>query len=158
MGKASGEVTKAVLDDKELKAYLAKLKGKVTNIIPILKLAYMTFGFKDIMEHFESESSPEGKWQPWSKTYSEFMKSIGKGGNKKLQNDGTLRNSLLATRSGERVVASGNNAISIFSNEEYSRVHDLGYKNIPQRQFMWFSNSAMENMVMLLLDKVVAEE
>ena len=147
-------MAEAVLKDEELKEFLNNLSGKLKDVSAYLKLAYATFGFRDIIQHFANEESPEGKWTPWSKTYKDFMTSIGKGGNKLLQDTGMMRQSISETS----VKKIDSYSVSVFSNKVYSRAHDEGYKNIPQRQFMWFSDEGMTNMVTLLLNKLVEDK
>lgn len=47
--------------------------------------------FQDIMDHFDKEQGPDGKWQDWSSSYAKHMAKIGRSGNKILQFDGNLR-------------------------------------------------------------------
>jgi len=157
---AGGESTKAILKDEELKKFLEGLKTKLTDVTPYLKLAYSTFGYRDIISHFENESGPDGKWKPRSKATQMAYAIRGKTNamynpsNKLLQLSGMLRQSI--TESSYKNI--DRLSVGIFSNKEYSGVHDLGSNKMPQRQFMWFSNGAMSNMVTLLLNKLIEDK
>ncbi len=105
------------------------------------------FVFQDIINHFEKESGPNGKWKAWSKTYAEHMESIGKGGNKILQDSGRLRQSF--TPGQWRMRPAGiewYNPAKTKSGFPYAAAHDEGGGKLPQRRFMWLGDRALEKI------------
>lgn len=110
--------------------------------------------FRDVIEHFEEEKGPEGRWKKWSKFYKEKMEARGKGGNKVLQDTGRLRNSFKPQK--YRATKDGflwyNDAKVGKKNFPYAYAHDTGGKQLPQRQFMWLSDKAMEKIAQIALN------
>lgn len=153
-------MAQAILKDEELKQFLKDLSSKLKDVSPYLQLAYSTFGYRDIIEHFSKEEGQDGKWKPRSKVTQEAYARLNKTNamynpsNKLLQLSGKLRQSIMPSNA-DKI---DNYSISIFSGSEYSKTHDEGYKNIPQRKFMWFSDGAMTNMVTLLLNKLMEDK
>ena len=103
--------------------------------------------YRDIIDHFSTETGPEGPWKPWSDSYQRFMASIGKGGNKILQDTGRLRNSFKPAnvRSTSEGLLWFNDA-KLSSGFPYALAHDEGFGRLRQRQFMWLSDKAMEEI------------
>lgn len=107
--------------------------------------------FQDILDHFDKETGPAGAWDSWSDSYAKYMESIGKGGNKILQDSGRLRQGI--TPSNYRPTQEG----VIFYNDlltaegfPYAHHHDEGSKN--PRPFMWVSSDAMDRIAEQLLN------
>ncbi len=103
--------------------------------------------YKDINKHFEEESGPKGAWSPWSKIYSEHMKRKGKGGNKILRDTSHLWQSFKPAN--YRVQSDGilwfNNAQK--NNFPYAFAHNEGALGMPQREFMYASEEAKEQVL-----------
>lgn len=97
--------------------------------------------YKDVINHFEEEMGPKGKWQSWSSIYKDHMNRIGKGGNKILQDSGRLRQAFIPTN--YRKVGEG---ILWYNPIEYAAAHDEGTKTLPQREFMWASDDVIEKI------------
>lgn len=142
---------KATLNAGEWTSFLSSVQSKVKDPSALLKAAFMTAGFQDIIQHFRDEKGPDGKWRPRSpitqmqyamrnKTDSRYNPS-----NKLLQLTGNLRKSILPTNT-KKV---SKNAIEIFANAEYGGRHDRG-EDMPQREFMWFSDSAKDRMAQII--------
>lgn len=117
--------------------------------------------WRDINQHFKDQAGPDGKWQKWSKSYSDHMNRIGRGSNNILQFDGRLRNNFKPTSI--RKIAGGllwfNNAKTA-SGFPYAYAHDNdsdSRKQLPRRQFMWLSKDAMgsieENTTAFMLEE-----
>lgn len=140
----------AVLEDSDIKEFIKNL-DKNLKTVENGKQEYIgllsAIVFKDLIKHFENESSPEGKWKPWSKIYKEHMEVRGKGGNKILQDTGRLRQSFKPTK--WRKVSNG---ILWFNNAKtskgfpYAFAHNEGGKRLPKREFMWLSNSSINEI------------
>jgi len=100
---------------------------------------------RDIDQHFRDQAGPTGKWD---KLKPRTLKRRRKGGAgaKILQDTGRLKQSI-RTRVTARDVAIGTNL-------RYAATHQFGdrKRNIPQRQFLWFSRSAQQRA----LDRFVA--
>lgn len=137
-------MTRAVLKDEAWKKFLIEIKGEIKNPIPILRSAYNTIGFKDIIKHFQAEMGPNGKWQ-------RSQRAIKEGG-QTLQDTGNLKKNFLPTNSKRY----NKDAILIFNNAPYSGVHDTGSakRSLPQRKFMYFTNKAMDRIAEMFLDQI----
>lgn len=105
------------------------------------------FVFQDIINHFEKEQGPSGKWKAWSKVYAEHMETIGKGGNKILQDSGRLRQSFTPGQWRKRPAGiEWYNPAKTKGGFPYAAAHDEGGPKLPQRRFMWLSDSAMNKI------------
>ena len=143
---------KAQLLAGEWHLFLGGLQAKVKDPSALLKAAFMTAGFKDIIEHFADEKGPSGKWKPRSAaTQAQYaMKSKSNArynpSNKLLQLTGNLRKSILPGNTKKISY----NAIEIWANSVYGHRHDSGTYGIPQRQFMWFSDKSQGLMANII--------
>ena len=154
---------------KEVDRFFGKLRLRLSDKTPLLKAAYTIAGHKDIVDHFEREEGPQGRWAPLkegtqrhregkipkrsAKQIAGIEKRTGKkfvGGVKILQDTGRLFNSILPTN----VKKVNDDTIMAFANVNYSAVHDRGSKkkNIPQRKFMWFTRAGLELMRKIIVD------
>lgn len=133
-----------VLDDKEVQKLL---KGLIKNVGEISEKGRRYVGllsaivFKDVIEHFERQEGPEGKWAPWSKRYSKYMLSIGKGNNLILTDTGRLRQGWQPSR--YRISSDG---VLWYNPVSYAAQHDEGLGQYPQRRFAWISDVAIKNI------------
>ncbi len=141
----------AIFDDKEIQEFFDKLKRKNISIEQgSRQLAGIISAnvYRDIMGHFDKEEGAGGEaWQGWSEIYAEHMEKIGRGGNKILQDNGRLRNSFVP--SNYRVVSGGvvfYNSAKTKDGFPYAQAHDEGGPKLPQREFMWLSEIAMEEI------------
>lgn len=108
--------------------------------------------YRDIIEHFEKESGPNGRWKAWSERYAAFMNRIGKGGNQILQDTGRLRQSFQPTNwrvEGDSILWF--NPAKTSRGFPYAKAHDEGGGKLPQREFMWLSARAMGKTEELIL-------
>lgn len=143
--------SEAIFDDKEIQQFFDTLKRKNVSIEQgSRQLAGIISAnvFRDLLGHFEREESPGGRaWQAWSEIYAEHMEKKGKGGNKILQDTGRLRQSFTPTS--YRVVTGGivfYNSAKTNSGFPYADAHNTGGSKLPQREFMWLSDIAMEEI------------
>jgi len=138
-------------NDKKMKKVL---KGMVDNAKDIKTndkkfwSIMSAIAFADVLDHFEKEKGPGGKWQAWSDIYATRMAKIGKGGNKILQDTGRLRQStqLADTNSRRKKGQLVFNPAKTSDGKPYALDHDLGEGGMPQRQFMWLSLKALNKM------------
>jgi phage gpG-like protein len=147
--------TFAEFKDAGIRAYLSglsqrhkQLDEKDRKVVAIMSAIV----FRDVMDHFAQEQGPEGKWAPWSPKYRRHMHSIGKGGNKILQDSGRLRQSFNMAKwktTGDGIVWFNNAKTK--SGAPYAKIHDEGGKYHPQREFMFLSNKAVEDIEAALL-------
>lgn len=141
-----------------------------------LSVAFNTAGIRDIVQHFDDERGPDGRWAPWTPEYKKRRyasaerratkraraKAEAKGKpvgalEKILQLTGTLRKSVLPANLRNQQERRGRTQIAIYSPVEYSGQHDEGdpKKNLPQREFMWISDKAQEAMANIVLNLAI---
>jgi len=115
--------------------------------------ALTSVALKDVVKHFENEEGPTGKWEKWSDLYAKHMARIGKDGNKILQDNGRMRQSLFRASEKSRIKQGQllYNPAKTDNGYPYAKGHDEGSKKLPQRQFMYLSGPAAE-----LLAKITA--
>lgn len=137
-------VQRAFLDDRQWRKFIKSSTSNLKKSHKALQVAYATKGFSDIIKHFKGEQGPKGRWQKSQRAIRESGKT--------LQDTGNLRRSFLPTN----FKPAGRNAILIFNNASYSGIHDRGdaSKNIPQREFMYFSDRAMTVMSKIFMSIV----
>jgi phage gpG-like protein len=132
-----------------------KVRNKVKNPFPLLKLGATTYGFQDIIDHFRRESGPRGRWKrrkpSTQKSYERRKKTDSRYSptNKLLQLTGNLRKSLLPE--GGSLKRRGKFGIMLFTDIKYAGKHNKGdrARRIPRREFMWLSNRAARKMINL---------
>jgi hypothetical protein len=110
--------------------------------------------FRDVIKHFEAERGPSDKWKKWSKIYREHMQSIGKGGNKILQDTGHLRQNVRLADTSSRI-RQGQllyNPAKTKGGFPYAYAHDTGGPKLPQREFMWLSDKALNQMSVIMAE------
>lgn len=159
----------AQIDMTQWKHMLEGIQARAKNVAGILKAVFNTFGFKDIVDHFEKEQGEDGaKWAPRSAETQAWYTAIMQGrrkpprgtaraaynpSNRLLQLTGRMRQSIGPTN----VRRLTDKSILIFANMEYSGRHQSGGKGLPRRSFMWVSDGALNDMaeasVSLLLRK-----
>lgn len=130
-------------ETKEWDNFIKQVDANVKDPKPLLKLAFNTAGFRDVIKHFQGEQSPEGTWK-------KSKRAIEQGG-QTLQDTGRLRGGFQPGN----IKNQGKNAIVFFNPVPYGGIHDEGTKTIPQREFMWLSDSAQEEMLNIMLDQLV---
>lgn len=149
----------ATFDDKKVRDFLKQLTVKTKQIADKNKKfvdLLSVIVFADVINHFENERGPKSRWQSWSKRYQNFMLKLGNDGNKILQDSGTLRNAFKPAN-----YRTTSNAIVWFNKARtkkgfpYAFAHNEGGPVLPQRQFMWLSDNAMnkfEDQVLKFLE------
>jgi len=143
--------TEAIFDDAEVQKFLDGLKRKGKSLEQgsrALAGIISSNVYRDIMAHFDQEQGPGGaQWAAWSSVYAEHMDKKGRGGNKILQDSGRLRQSVTPTN--YRVLPGGivfYNPAKTKDGFPYAQAHDEGGGKLPQRQFMYLSEIAMEEI------------
>ena len=142
--------TNVALQDAEAQKWLQKAIKKVQSAKDggrEFGMALSAHVFADVIDHFEKEEFLPLPTAPWSAFYREMMDASGKGGNKLLQDSGRLRQSFLPTN--YRKVAEGIqwfNPAKTKSGFPYAYAHNEGGPKLPQRNFMWLSDSASERI------------
>lgn len=139
-------------DAREWEDMIRRIDKEIKDPRPILRAVFNTRGFKDVMQHFRNGEGPNGPWKPLAES------TLKKRGNKAamLQDTGNLRNGFLP----ENVADAGRHAIAFFNTAQnndgvyYGFNHDNGV-GVPQREFMWLSDDAQEDMLILILDMIV---
>jgi phage gpG-like protein len=141
-------------DDKQWQDILRKLNKKYEDIKNRKEFGGLISStvYQDIMDHFEKEQGPDGKWKQWSDSYESHLRKIGRSGNKKLQFSGKLRQTFTPAK--WRGVPDG---ILFFNNARtkngfpYASAHDDGGGKLPQRKFMWLSKDGLQKLVEVTL-------
>lgn len=116
-------------------------------------MALSSVVFGDIMSHFEKEEGPDGPWAPWSEAYASHMAKIGKGGNKILQDTGTLRQAFVPTS--YRKVAGG---ILWYNPARTKSGFPYAYHHNESRTFMWLSDEAADRIAEVSLNYVLSKD
>ena len=152
----------AEFDDKEVKKFFDQATANLKEIKGGGKKYLATLGsivFRDIVEHFEQQKGPDGTWKAWSNIYAEHMRRTGRGGNKLLQFNGRLRQNFKPTsvRTSSKGVHWYNDARTK-SGFPYAFAHDEGMNDRPpQRQFMWLSDKALDEIENQTLEFMLRE-
>ena len=104
------------VQDKQLKAELTKLQAKTKNLKPLLN--QVGYYLLEVVENsFSSEADANGKaWQELSPSYLDYKNK--KGYTKKLQNKGTLAESI--------DFITTTDALILGTNIEYAPIHQFG--------------------------------
>lgn len=116
--------------------------------------------YRDVIDHFNKEAGPEGQWTKWSDSYFNHMQKIGRSGNKILQFSGNLRNYFKP----QKYDKSGGgllwyNDAKTKSGFPYAAAHnnDEARRTLPQREFMWLSEKAMDDISVATLNFLTDE-
>ncbi len=142
--------TEISFDDARIRDYLDGLSKRFDQINKRDKAVVGIISaivYRDIVQHFEREEGPDGPWQAWSPRYAKFMASIGRGGNRLLQDTGRLRQAFQPTN-----VRASVDGLVWFNNAQtkngfpYAAAHDEGGQRLPRRKFMWLSGEGMAEM------------
>lgn len=141
-----------------LKIFQKKIRDKANKIKNQRKSLFArlaVLGFIDIQDHFKKEEGPTGKWQNLKQiTIDRRRKGDNpEAGFKILQDTGNLRNSL-TPNIGSKIIRSDSAIISVGGSKKgivknYAAAHNFGSikNNIPQREFMWISESGKQKMI-----------
>lgn len=146
-------------DISEWEDLLLKMFNKAGKAQKLLAVAAQAFAFQDIVDHFAKESGPDGDWKPRSAATQKAYAALFSSGhakfnptNKILQLSGDMRKANLPTN----IEDVGDNAIRIFNNMVYSATHNFGdaTRGIPQREFMWLSDTANKKMADAIIQMI----
>ena len=145
------EEIETVFEDKEvvdffksMKTRLAWIKNGERKFVGLLSAIV----FKDVQAHFKNQEDPEGPWADWSPSYEAHLKSIGRFKRQRmLQFSGRLRQNFKPTdvRNTGQDLTWFNDA-QTQSGFPYAYAHNKGGPQLPQREFMWLSDAAAEDM------------
>lgn len=142
------------LDTEEWEDFFKTVSDGAKNPKPYLRTAFATRGFSDVISHFDAAKGPSGAWAPLKKeTIARRTKGRGSGSARPLQDTGNLRRNFLPTNVDDH----GQSSIVFFNPTPYAAPHDEGApsRKLPQREFMWLSDSAQEDMLNIVMDLVV---
>ena len=118
-----------VVGINEVRASFKRMRDRTSQPMTAMEIIAAK-GWKDVIDHFSEEKSDFGSWPS-------LKRPRPSGGNKILQDTGRLRMS-------NRWRTVGSEEAHVFNQVEYAAVHNYGSqkKNIPQRKFLWLSDSA----------------
>lgn len=169
---AENKKTFVEFKDERIRKYLKLLNKNFFSIEKKQKAyagAISSFIFSDIEDHFQKEMGPDGKWKDWSPTYKDIM--AGKYHIRAVK--GTTRFFRIPGRDPELKQVSGNilqNTRRMFNHFQpshwrkvsdgfiwynnaktksgfpYAYAHNEGGPKLPQRRFMWLSDSALDKI------------
>jgi len=152
---------KATFHDYQVQRFLSNVKERLKNVengqnkfVGLMSAIV----FKDVMDHFKNEEGSKGPWKSWSNSYKKYLNKIGRSGNKILQFDGTLRQSFKPTNA-----KFSNKGLVWFNNAKtqsgfpYAFAHNEGGRILPQRDFMWLSDEALEKVSVQTLQFMIDE-
>lgn len=124
------DAIKVVIDDKEVSAWIKRLKGKASRMNVFMQKA-ANIMHQDIDNHFQHDKK-DSKGKLWP----DVKRNPGKGS--LLLRTGALRNSIYERFS--------NTNAEVGTNMEYAATHNFGDKsrNIPKREFLWVSDKAIQ--------------
>jgi phage gpG-like protein len=151
-----------IVGDKELALYLGKLAKKVSNSKPMLS---------EISKHLRDEAKEKlGKYyKSWPKLKRSSViakyrrralkgtrvnggsnKSFGIGADDPLILFGKLKKSIMAEVRGDEAVA--------YTDNEYSAVHEYGYKHVPARSYMRTTLHDEEEKIMDIVNDKISKD
>lgn len=114
---------------KNINNVIKSFDGRKLRMSQTFKLAQVisSMMFRDVDDHFRSESGPKSKW-------ARLKKPRKRGGTKLLQDTGRLKG-------GSRPFAS-KTEVGIINRVKYAGFHQFGTKNMVARKFYWLSKRA----------------
>jgi len=112
-----------ILGQKKLERELQRIQKEAHKPTKGLRVASLIM-YKDVIDHFRKESSPDGKWAPLKYRTGRI-----------LQDTGRLKNSITFSSNSKTAI--------VGTNVNYAKQHEIGNpkKHIPQRRFMWLSKT-----------------
>ena len=163
------------LNDKPWRDKLAQV-GNRPRMMRFLKVLAQLVAFKEVIQHFKQQKGPEGSWPQRSESTERRYREIYEG--KRVPPPGYQRG--MFKPGGALLVLSGQlsrafslsnirgdqDSVTIFNPTEYAAQHDEGGDplglgragNVPQRKFMWISQSGVGLMAKGLAEKMASEE
>lgn len=157
----------ASFDDREWQVFFKQF-SKGFDWATILRTAFSVVGFADIAQHFKDEKGEDAAWKKRSPETQKQYTKIFNGewrtprgatraqfnpSNKMLQMTGKLRGSILPAN----IKKVSPTSIMVFSNVDYSGVHDQGGKHMPKREFMWLSSNAKSLMLQNIMHMAIKD-
>lgn len=138
-----------VFNDKEARKMidgLIKNVGRISDRAREYVGILSTVVIRDIVDHFANEEGENGRWAPWSRRYTKYMLSVGKGGNLILSDTGRLRQGWQPAR-----YRASKDGVLWYNPVEYAAKHDEGINPYPKRKFAWLSKHATEDLAIQTL-------
>lgn len=159
----------AYIDGREWSGFFSMVGKSLKDPTRILQAAFATRGVRDIVEHFDDEKGENGSWPKRAQSTQNRYAMIGSGAwkgprgvaraafnpsNKLLVMTGAMRKSLLPGRLERSVRKFAANAIQVFSGSPISGYHDdpAAGSSVPQRDFMYLSDRAQDDIGRIVLD------
>lgn len=137
-----GEYFEVKLNKDEIVNKLTELSKKFSNMAPFLKIIRVKLLY-EIDRAFETEGTNSGeKWKEWSEKYKKYrIKNFGDGQILNRSGNRGLRGSFISLLEDKK--------LTIGTAKEYAAIHNFGHdtKNMPQREFLKFSESSMSELL-----------
>lgn len=114
-----------------------------------------SLAYAQTIRNFEQERGPKGSWDSWSDIYQKRMAKIGKGANKKLQDSGRMRQTVLFAFN-RQDVQDGVLLVNPAKTKDgfpYAAHHDEGRSSFKgnAREFFWLSSDTLDKFAKLTL-------
>lgn len=135
-------MSQVTFDTQEWDSLFRSIEKNATDPKPVLRLAFDTRGFRDVITHFQQETGPDGAWKRSKRAELQSGQT--------LQDTGRLRGGFLPGN----IQNHGKNGVVFYNNVPYAVYHDEGRGN-HKREFMWLSGEAQEDMLNIILDQIV---
>jgi phage gpG-like protein len=135
------ETISVQINSKALQDYIKKFSGNLDRLNTLFQRS-SNIMHADIVKHFNTDKQ-SGDGSPWAPVrYKPKSGSI-------LVRTSRLRNSMAQRWT--------NKTAEVFTNVEYGATHNFGdpKRNIPQREFMWLSKDAMDQIITIFSKEIV---
>jgi hypothetical protein len=156
------------IDLTEWNSFLTSLGTNIKSTAPYLQTGANTFGFANVIRHFEDEQGPDSPWEPRTPGTQAMYAAIQNGtrqapsggrkgsyspSNKLLQLTGRTKQSVLPGR-GE-IKRLNTHAVKLIAGTEYSGYINDGTNRMAARPFMWFDDRTVDMIGEYVLDSVM---
>ena len=111
--------------------------------------------YKQVMTNFDNEQGKRRDWPKWSRKTPKGgrqyfnTRPTKRGGNKLLQDTGTLRLSIRPKVEKDEA--------HVFTKTKYAGYHQFGTKTIPKRDFLWISQKKINEMAKTFINWLVGK-
>lgn len=130
--------------DSDIQKQLTELQRRNTDLTPVMQRA-ATLMQGDVFRHFQNEEGESGHWKALKSATVKYKAKHG--WSMMLQNTGRLRQS--------NYPSGGKDYAQILNDTIYAATHQFGRDKIPQREFLWVSDPAMEKISDMVGDYIM---
>lgn len=138
------EAFKITINDEKARTLFTGISKRAADATEANKIIALKMR-QDVLNHFRDEKGSDGAWKDLKP--ATWKSKLEHGHTKKLQNTGTLRM--------RNMPEAGKDYALVFNDLSYASTHQLGSKNVPQRDFLWLSKSMLNNIVKLMANYII---